>query len=230
VSEAGLVVNMSPTCPRLRRRVRYLRAIRRAIRPSIVGWRIVVRGIALLFEAGVHRPELGAKGVQLLSLFEHDLAEVGHLAFQMRVAGFQLDEARFDGHGLEGIAERASAPEHEREVVGEDGHDLFREGARVRLIPDAATWIAHDEARNETSHASNGGVAASGRSTLERSRRSATISATRSFPVGSMSLTGRASAKASAGSFRTPRFWCSLRPGVPSAKTAASRGPVPCTR
>lgn len=38
--------------------------------------------------------------------------------------------------------------------------DLFREAARVRLIPDAGTWIAHYEARNETSHTYNANVAA----------------------------------------------------------------------
>jgi nucleotidyltransferase substrate binding protein (TIGR01987 family) len=38
--------------------------------------------------------------------------------------------------------------------------DLFREGARLRLLPDAATWIAHYEARNETSHTYNADVAA----------------------------------------------------------------------
>ena len=37
--------------------------------------------------------------------------------------------------------------------------DLFREAARVRLIPDATTWIAHYEARNETSHTYNAEVA-----------------------------------------------------------------------
>ena len=37
--------------------------------------------------------------------------------------------------------------------------DLFREAARVRLIPDAAVWIAHYEARNETSHTYNASVA-----------------------------------------------------------------------
>lgn len=38
--------------------------------------------------------------------------------------------------------------------------DLFREAARVRLIPDAATWIAHYEARSETSHIYDASVAA----------------------------------------------------------------------
>jgi nucleotidyltransferase substrate binding protein (TIGR01987 family) len=48
--------------------------------------------------------------------------------------------------------------------------DLFREGARVRLIPDAATWIAHYEARNETSHTYNAEVATR---VFERARMSA---------------------------------------------------------
>lgn len=38
--------------------------------------------------------------------------------------------------------------------------DLFREAARVRLILDAGAWIAHYEARNETSHTYNASVAA----------------------------------------------------------------------
>ncbi len=30
--------------------------------------------------------------------------------------------------------------------------DIFREAARIKLIDDAEAWIAHYEARNETSH------------------------------------------------------------------------------
>ncbi len=48
--------------------------------------------------------------------------------------------------------------------------DLFREAARVRLIPDAAAWIGHYEARNETSHTYNADVAAR---VFERARLSA---------------------------------------------------------
>jgi nucleotidyltransferase substrate binding protein (TIGR01987 family) len=31
-------------------------------------------------------------------------------------------------------------------------NDLFREAARLRIIPSAEAWIGHYEARNETSH------------------------------------------------------------------------------
>ena len=48
--------------------------------------------------------------------------------------------------------------------------DLFREAARVRLISDAGTWIAHYEARNETAHTYNASVAAR---VFERARLSA---------------------------------------------------------
>ncbi len=41
------------------------------------------------------------------------------------------------------------------EAVIRSKKDLFREAARLKIIPDAEKWFGHYEARNETSHTYN---------------------------------------------------------------------------
>lgn len=41
------------------------------------------------------------------------------------------------------------------EAVIRSKKDLFREAARLKIIPDAEKWIGHYDARNETSHTYN---------------------------------------------------------------------------
>ena len=66
--------------------------------PLVVRRPFVRWGVALLLDAGVHHAELRAQCVQRALLLEDDLAQLRQLAFDLGVAGLELDEAGFGVH------------------------------------------------------------------------------------------------------------------------------------